>query len=215
MKKILSVILCVITVFGIMSFTGCKDKNEVGMAWTVNAYSSTETQKVGFTLTRNSVNVKEVWINVAKIEGNLVGITVQKYTAQSSSERDEYFSSTSSSTALEGGEISITAQMVKKANREKKGWIKLNSTAWDKNYNNVLLALKGNITIREIVFVNMKGEIITAKVDRALVVVEYEDGTSRDKLWTESALKAVANAKNGVPTDLLDNQESFNIKDDK
>ena len=105
--------------------------------------------------------------------------------------------------------------MVKKANREKKGWIKLNSTAWDKNYNNVLLALKGNITIREIVFVNMKGEIITAKVDRALVVVEYEDGTSRDKLWTESALKAVANAKNGVPTDLLDNQESFNIKDDK
>ena len=213
MKKILSVILCVIMMLGVVSLTSCADKNAVGNAWKVNVYNSTETQKVGFTLSRNSVNVKEVWINVEKIEGNLVGITVQKYTAQSNSERDEYFSSTSTSTALAGGEISITAKMVKDANKQSKGWIKLNAEAWDKNYNNVMLALKGNITIREIVFVDMNGKVITANVDRALVVVEYEDGQVRDQLWTKAQLEAITNSKYGVPTNLLDSQDSFNDKD--
>ncbi|MBQ7373511.1 MAG: hypothetical protein IJW64_03000 [Clostridia bacterium] len=214
MKKFLSIILCVIMMFGALSFTGCKDKNAVGESWKVNVYDSVEKQIVGFSLTRNSVNVKEVWLNVEKIEGNLVGVTVQKYTAQSSLERNEYFSNTSTSTTLGGGEISITAKMVKDANKEKKGWIKLNAEAWDKNYNNVLLSLKGNMTIREIVFVSMKGEIIKATVDRALVVVEYDDGTTRDKLWTLSDLGAITGAKYGVPTALLDSQDSFNSKDD-
>lgn len=215
MKKILSIILCVITMFGVLSFTGCGDKNAVGEAWTVNVYDSTENQKVGFSLTRNSKNIKEVWINVAKIQGNLVGITVQKYTAQSANSREEYFGNTSMSTALQQGEISITAQMVKTANKERKGWIKLNDDAWDKNYNNVLISLKGDIVLREIVFVNMDGEIIKANLDRALVVVEFDDDSMpKDKLWTKAELDAITNAKYGLPTALLDSQESFNSKDD-
>ena len=214
MKKIFSIILCAIMAFSVMSLTGCADKNAVGEAWKVNVYDSTEVQKVGFTLTRNSVNIKEVWLNVEKIEGNMVGITVQKYTAQSSQEREDYFSSTSLTTSLNGGEISITAKMVIEANRKEKGWIKLNAEAWDTSYNNVLLSLKGNITIREIVFVSMENKIITASVDRALVVVEYEDGQQRDKLWTKAELDAITNSKYGVPTMLLDSQDSFKSRND-
>lgn len=215
MKKILSIILCLITMLGVLSFTGCGNKNAVGEAWTVNVYDSTTTQKVGFSLTRNSKNIKEVWINVEKIQGNLVGITVQKYTAQSSNDREEYFSNTSAATALQQGEISITAQMVKTANKERKGWIKLNDEAWDKNYNNVLISLKGDIVLREIVFVNMDGEVIKASLDRALIVVEFDDGSiPKDKLWTKAELDAITNAKHGLPTALLDSQESFNSKDD-
>ena len=213
MKKILSIILCAIMAFGVMSLTGCADKNAVGEAWKVNVYDSTEVQKVGFTLTRNNVNVKEVWINVEKIEGNLAGITVQKYTAQSSAEREEYFSSTSVSTAVGSGEISITAKMVSDANRKSKGWIKLNEEDWDKNYNNLVLSTKGNITIREIVFVGMDDKIIKASIDRALVVVEFEDGQLRDQLWTKTQLDAITSAKYGIPTYLLDSQDSFKTKD--
>ena len=214
MKKILSIILCVIIAFGVLSLSGCADKNAVGEAWKVNVYDSTAIQKVGFTLTRNSVKIKEVWLNVEKIEGNMVGVTVQKYTAQSSQEREDYFGSTSMTTSLNGGEISITAKMVKDANKKDKGWIKLNAEAWDKDYNNIVLSMKGNITIREIVFVSMEDKIITASVDRALVVIEYEDGQQRDKLWTRAELDAITNSKYGVPTMLLDSQDSFKLRND-
>ena len=217
MKKFLSIILCLITAISVCTLVSCGDKNAVGEVWNVVPYTlddgATATdQIVGFKLTRNSVNVKEVWINVKKITGETVDVTFQKYTTKSSDGGATEI--TLSGTVLGGSARTITAEEVKKANKDSKGWIKVNVNDWNVPYNDVAMIVKGNIVIREVVFVNTKGEIITTALDKADVVIETGDRII-NKTFTKAELESFVDVENGLPTYLLDSQESFKDKDQK
>lgn len=218
MKKILSIILCLITAISVCTLVSCGDKNAVGEVWNVLPYTlddgATATdQIVGFKLTRNSVNVKEVWINVKKITGETVDVTFQKYTTKTSDGGAAEITLTSG-TVLGGSARTITSEEVKKANKDSKGWIKVNAKDWNVSYNDVAMIVKGNIVIREVVFVNTKGEIITAALDKADVVIETGDRII-NKTFTKAELESFVDVENGLPTYLLDSQESFKDKDQK
>lgn len=217
MRKFLSCILCVITLLSVVSFTGCKDKNEVGKAWQVVTFGTSESsiiQKVGFKVTRNSNKIKDVWLNVESIEGNSVTVNFTKYKKNTDEGEDLY----SQGEALDGGDIVISAETVKKANKETKGWIKINTKDWNLSNDNVLLTIKeGRLTIREIVFVNNKNEQLSAKVDVAYVAIKT-DKKAQPQVghFTLAQLEEFAETSiYGVPTFLLDSQDSFKEKDKK
>ena len=72
MKKLLSIILCVITMFSVLTLTGCKDKNAVGKEWEVKEYvmgGYAVTPLVGFTVNRNGGKIQDVWVNIREIKG--------------------------------------------------------------------------------------------------------------------------------------------------
>ncbi len=218
MKKFLSVILCLIMAISVCTLVSCGNKNAVGEEWNVLPYTlddgvTATDQIVGFKLTRNSINVKDVWINVKKITGETVDVTFQKYTTKTSDGGATEIS-LSSGTVLGGSARTITSEEVKKANKESKGWIKVNASGWNVAYNEVAMIVKGNIVIREVVFVNDKGEIISTAIDRADVVIETSDRLI-NKTFSKAELEAFENIKNGLPTYLLDSQDSFKTKDEK
>lgn len=211
MRKFLSFILCLITVFSVLSFAGCKDGNAVGKSWQIEVFGNdaqTITQKVGFKVTRNSSKIKDVWINVASVEGASATINFSKYQKNTETDDDIY----SKGEALEGGDIVISAEQVKTANKTAKGWIKLNSKDWELNSDNVLLTIKeGRLTIREVVFVSAKDAQLTAKVDVAYVVIKTDKKANPIvSQFTESDLtKYEETSIYGLPTFLLDDQEAF------
>lgn len=214
MKKLLSFVLCAVMLFSVCTLAGC-DKNEVGSDWKVVTYSinggdDAITQKVGFSVTRNSVNIKEVWLNVKEIKGDSVKLSFQKYSTKTTDAGTSDF--TVSGSMLGGGELTVTAKQVREANKNAKGWIKLNSTDWNQAYSNVIMQLTGNITIREIVFVDMNGKRLTAAIDKAFVIIEKDGEIQKMKVYTSSELLAFGEVKNGIPNNLLDSQESFELR---
>ena len=220
MKRIFSLVLCLVMAFAICSLSGC-DKNPAGEAWKVVNYAEDGigdalTQKVGFTLTRSGKKIKDVWLNVKEIKGEAVSITLQKYTSTTTDGGTSDFNlTTGSDYILNKGAISITKQQVKDANKNAKGWIKLNTSDWGKDFNNVVLMLTGDITIREIAFVGEDGKLISTALDKAFVFINTEDGIV-SKVFTASDLSQnYADVKEGIPNNLLDAQDSFNQKDKK
>ena len=220
MKKIFSLVLCLVMAFSICSLTAC-DSNPAGEAWKVVSYAEDGvgdalTQKVGFTLTRSSKKIKDVWINVKEIKGETVSITLQKYTSTTTDAGTSDFNlTTGADYILNRGAITITKQQVKDANSNSKGWIKLNTSDWGKDYNNVVLMLTGNITIREIVFVGEDGKRIKVALDKAFVFINTDGGVI-SKVFTASELADnYADVKGGIPNNIIDNQESFDNKDKK
>lgn len=218
MKKVLTLILCVIMVFSALCMSGCAN-NSVGEAWDVKPYTfdgengEAVAQRVGFSVTRKSANIAYVWINVESIKGSSVDVTFQKYTTVTSDGGKAEISPTAG-TILGGNARIITAEQVREANSNSKGWIKVNVTAWNQSYTSVLLSLDGNIKIREVVFVDMDGKRLDASIDKAYIVVETESGISH-KTFTSSQLSTITDAKYGLPTALVDSQESFDSKDAK
>ena len=216
MKKIFSFILCVIMVCSAFALTGCKDKNAVGKAWQVKEYVTTEVvvQKVGFTVSRNSSSIKDVWINIQEIEGENVQFTFSKY--KSKTDKTSDLEPDGSYMGGSANAIVISAQQVKDANKNAKGWIKVNSADWNLASDKVLMTVKGKVTIREIVFVNMKGERVSASINKAFVVVET--GKKKDRVITLKEFTAleleayVETAVCGIPNFLLDNQEAFDTR---
>lgn len=218
MKKVLTLILCVIMAFSALCMSGCAN-NSVGEAWDVKPYTfdgengEAVAQRVGFSVTRKSANIAYVWINVESIKGSSVDVTFQKYTTITSDGGKAEISPTAG-TILGGNARTITAEQVREANSNSKGWIKVNETAWNQSYTSVLLSLDGNIKIREVVFVDMDGKRLDASIDKAYIVVETESGISH-KTFTSSQLSTITDAKYGLPTALVDSQESFDSKDAK
>lgn len=218
MKKVLTLILCVIMAFSALCMSGCAN-NSVGEAWDVKPYTfdgengEAVAQRVGFSVTRKSANIAYVWINVESIKGSSVDVTFQKYTTITSDGGKAEISPTAG-TILGGSARTITAEQVREANSNSKGWIKVNETAWNQSYTSVLLSLDGNIKIREVVFVDMDGKRLDASIDKAYIVVETESGISH-KTFTSSQLSTITDAKYGLPTALVDSQESFDSKDAK
>lgn len=218
MKKVLTLILCVIMAFSALCMSGCAN-NSVGEAWDVKPYTfdgengEAVAQRVGFSVTRKSANIAYVWINVESIKGSSVDVTFQKYTTVTSDGGKAEISPTAG-TILGGNARTITAEQVREANSNSKGWIKVNETAWNQSYTSVLLSLDGNIKIREVVFVDMDGKRLDASIDKAYIVVETETGISH-KTFTSSQLSTITDAKYGLPTALVDSQESFDSKDAK
>lgn len=218
MKKVLTLILCVIMAFSALCMSGCAN-NAVGEAWDVKPYTfdgengEAVAQRVGFSVTRKSANIAYVWINVESIKGSSVDVTFQKYTTVTSDGGKAEISPTAG-TILGGSARTITAEQVREANSNSKGWIKVNETAWNQSYTSVLLSLDGNIKIREVVFVDMDGKRLDASIDKAYIVVETESGISH-KTFTSSQLSTITDAKYGLPTALVDSQESFDSKDAK
>ena len=218
MKKVLTLILCVIMAFSALCMSGCAN-NSVGEAWDVKPYTfdgengEAVAQRVGFSVTRKSANIAYVWINVESIKGSSVDVTFQKYTTITSDGGKAEISPTAG-TILGGSARTITAEQVREANSNSKGWIKVNETAWNQSYTSVLLSLDGNIKIREVVFVDMDGKRLDASIDKAYIVVETESGISH-KTFTSSQLSPITDAKYGLPTALVDSQESFDSKDAK
>lgn len=218
MKKVLTLILCVIMAFSALCMSGCAN-NSVGEAWDVKPYTfdgengEAVAQRVGFSVTRKSANIAYVWINVESIKGSSVDVTFQKYTTITSDGGKAEISPTAG-TILGGNARTITAEQVREANSNSKGWIKVNETAWNQSYTSVLMSLDGNIKIREVVFVDMDGKRLDASIDKAYIVVETESGISH-KTFTSSQLSTITDAKYGLPTALVDSQESFDSKDAK
>ncbi|MBQ8726506.1 MAG: hypothetical protein IJY84_05370 [Clostridia bacterium] len=217
MKKLFSLILCVIMAFSALAISGCAD-NSVGKAWEVKPITydgengDAVLQRVGFSVTRKSANLAYIWINVESIKGNSVEIAFQKYTVVTSDGGKAEMSPTTG-TILGGDERIITAEQVREANSSSKGWIKVNATAWDKSYTTVLMSLEGNIVIREVVFVDMDGKRLDATIDKANVMIEFESGRRLQKTFTAAELSTITDAKYGLPTALVDSQESFDGKD--
>ena len=205
--------------FSALAMSGCAD-NSVGEAWEVKPYTfdgengDAVAQRVGFSVTRKSANLAFVWINVESIKGSSVEITFQKYTTTTSDGGKAEISPTAG-TVLGGASRTITAEQVREANSNSKGWIKVNATAWNQSYTSVLLSLDGNIVIREVVFVDMDGERLDATIDKAYIVVEFESGKIRHETFTSASLSTITDAKYGLPTALVDSQESFDLKDEK
>lgn len=234
MKKFLSFILCMIMVVSALTLTGCKDKNAVGQEWQVKTYTTADIeesleatqddkknvreQKVGFKVSRNSGKIKDVWFNVKEIKGENVSVTFSKY--KTSEVNGVSSDLVADSYVLNDGPIVITASQVKEANKNAKGWIKLNTEAWNLSYDTVLMTLTGNITLREIVFVGSKDEVLTAEISKANVGIEYtvgkKDKRYNEKEFTKAELEAYAEtAIYGIPNFLLDNQEAFATRNDK
>ena len=222
MKRFLSFILCVIMLASALTLTGCKDKNAVGEAWEIKAYvtdqtqSATVAQKVGFKVNRNSSSIKDVWINIQEIDGENIKLTFCKYKTNSEMSTELY----ENGSVMDNGPRVITAQQVKDANKSTKGWIKVNASDWNLSNDSVLMIIDGKAIIREIVFVNTKGERLSASINKAYVaVVVKEKGQDKKTLLKEfssSELEAYTEtAVYGIPNFLLDNQEAFDSKDAK
>ena len=227
MKKFLSFILCMIMVVSALTLTGCKDKKAVGEEWQVKTYMVGEDvveQKVGFKVSRNSGKIKDLLLNVKEIKGENVKITVSKYkTAELNGVSSDLVVD---GTPLNDGDIVITASQVKEANKTSKGWIKLNSADWNLSSDTVLVTFQmdkdkeNKITLREIVFVGSKGEVLTAEISKANVVVEYSASKKEKQTLLKEFTKAellnyAETAVCGIPNFLLDNQEAFATKDEK
>ena len=221
MKKILSFIVCMIMIMSAFTLTGCKDKRAVGKEWEVKEYVSAgyvTTQMVGFTVNRNGGKIKDVWINIREIKGENVKFHLCKYKSLQNEEIDT--SLYKDGNVLNGGDIVVTAAQVKTANKQAKGWIKLNTSSWDFNYDSVLLTVPNNVVLREIVFIGTNDQILTTTINKAFVVVEYKVGKKKNdtktllREFTSAELLAYAEtAKYGIPNFLLDNQQAFLTKD--
>ncbi len=217
MKKIFSFSLCLIMLFSVLTLTGCKDKNAVGQSWRVEKFGDEEqtyVQKVGFKVTRNSKAIKEVWLNVEEIKGASATLTFTKYQSNTETDDDIY----SKGEALDGGNIILSAQQVKKANKGAKGWIKLNTKDWGLKSDNVLLTVvDGRLTIREVVFVNENGEQLSASINVAYVAIKTDKKSNPViSQFTKAQLEEYAETSiYGVPNFLLDDQEAFKTKDEK
>ena len=199
------------------------DKRAVGKEWEVKEYVSggyVTTQMVGFTVNRNGGKIKDVWINIREIKGENVKFNFCKYKSLQNDEIDTNLYK--DGYVLGGGDIVVTAAQVKTANKQSKGWIKLNSTSWDFNYDSVLMTVPNNVVIRELVFVGTNGKVLTASISNAYVIVEYKTGKGKKntstllKEFTSAELLTYAEtAKYGIPNFILDNQAAFNSKDAK
>jgi hypothetical protein len=222
MRKILSFVVCMIMVMSAFTLTGCKDKRAVGKEWEVKEYVTigyVTTQMVGFTVNRNGGKIKDVWINIREIKGENVKFNFCKYKSLKNEEfdtdlyKDGY--------VLEGGDIVVTAAQVKAANKQSKGWIKLNTNSWDFNYDSVLMTVPNNVVLREIVFIGTNDKILSTKINKAYVVVENKTGKGKEtqtllREFTSAELLAYAEtAKYGIPNFLLDSQQAFLTKDVK
>ena len=223
MRKIVSFILCVMMAVSALALTGCKDKRAVGQEWEVKQYVSAgyvTTQTVGFTVNRNGSKIKDVWINIREIEGENVKFNFCKYKSLQNDEVDTNLYK--DGYVLNGGDIVVTAQQVKDANKNANGWIKLNAASWDFNYDAVLMTVTANVVLREIVFIGTNDKILSTVINRAYVVVENKVGKSKKNTttllreFTASELSSYAEtAIYGIPNFLLDNQDAFNSKDAK
>ena len=221
MKKLLSIILCVITMFSVLTLTGCKDKNAVGKEWEVKEYvmgGYAVTPLVGFTVNRNGGKIQDVWVNIREIKGENVKFTFSKYKSYSNDEIDTdlYVDGY----VLNGGPRVVTAQEVKTANKNAKGWIKINTSSWGFDKDSVLMTVPTNVVLREVVFIGTDGKILSASINKAYVVVEQKITKKETKTFlrefTSSELLAYAeSAKYGIPNFLLDNQQAFLTKDAK
>ena len=215
MKKLLSFILICATVFSCATLTACKKVDvDIEKEWRIVAYDDGEgevfEQKVCFDVTRNSKKIDEVWLRVTEMSNKVesVNLTLQRYSTDSTSGSIEItLQGTAYTTA-------ITKQDYNRAKKELNGWIKVTKDAWQHNSSYVILICEGNITIDEIVFVDENGKRLTGEVEYADFVFENTDGDMKNKIYTSSDISALTGVKYGTPLNLLNDQESFDKKEE-
>ena len=220
MKKLLSLILACAVLVSCLAFTGCGESAavnaDVEKEWQIVAYDDGEgvvfKQRVCFDVTRNSKKIDEIWLKVSSLAKNAesASLTFQRYSTDTTSSSTPII--TAQGTAFTN---SITKKQVKEAKKELNGWIKFSKDAWQHNSSYVLLICEGNITLDEVVFVDEDGKRLTYEVDYAEIVYENTNGDIRNKVYTADELKAISDAKYGLPLNLNNDQESFDKRAEK
>ena len=131
LTRAIALALATLTVF---AFGGCKNKTDY-TSWEVRVYNDGEgkadVQYVDFSVTRNSKNIKAVWINVAKISASEVQIDFSKVSGDSKKT------------------LTLDKKTVKDALKNDGGWIKAVDD-WNYSLSTVRMSLKGNVTINEV-----------------------------------------------------------------
>ncbi len=193
LKRIAAITLALTASVAMLSCAGKADKPT--KSWKVVAYDFT--QGVSFNVTRNSKDIDEVWLNVGKLDTEEVTIT---FTTSSSA-----FTSSSSNKKT----ATITRAMLKEANKNNNGWIKVVDD-WNVSSSYVRFDLDGGITLNEIAFRDEDGKQLTATIDKAKVYVKGNVPSSPEKYFTSEEL-AEMTSTNGMPANLLDEQDKFKV----
>lgn len=191
--RIIALALTLITVF---AFFGCKDKSGGYTSWEVRVYNdgegSADVQYVDFSVTRNGKNIKEVWINVAKISAAEVQIDFAKVSGDSKQT------------------LTLDKKKVKDARKNDGGWIKAVDD-WNYGLSTVRMSLKGNVTVNEVAFVGEEGKKLSVTVNKAYIYYVDKDGKvqSSQEAYSKSDLEGITDSKTGLPLNLVDEQDKF------
>lgn len=197
------------------SLIGC-NKLDTGKEWKVVSYDDgfgqTFDQRVCFDVSRNSKKIDYVWVKVSAIDNRVesVNIVLQRYSTDDTDAGTTQIKPTGTAVTH-----TVTQKQVKDAKKNTNGWIKLNATAWGHNSSYVLFSCKGNITLDEVVFVSEDNKRLNSEIDYAEIVYENNEGKKLSKVFTQSELNEIKDAKYGLPTNLLNDQESFDNRNKK
>ena len=192
LTRAIALALATLTVF---AFGSCKNKTDY-TSWEVRVYNDGEgkadVQYVDFSVTRNSKNIKAVWINVAKISASEVQIDFAKVSGDSKKT------------------LTLDKKTVKDALKNDGGWIKAVDD-WNYSLSTVRMSLKGNVTINEVVFIGEEDKKLSVSVNKAYIYYVDKDGNVQgsQQAYTKSDLEGITDSKVGLPLNLVDEQGKF------
>ena len=192
LTRAIALALATLTVF---AFGGCKNKTDY-TSWEVRVYNDGEgkadVQYVDFSVTRNSKNIKAVWINVAKISASEVQIDFSKVSGDSKKT------------------LTLDKKTVKDALKNDGGWIKAVDD-WNYSLSTVRMSLKGNVTINEVVFIGEEDKKLSVSVNKAYIYYVDKDGNVQgsQQAYTKSDLEGITDSNVGLPLNLVDEQGKF------
>lgn len=195
-NKIIRAIALALATLTVFAFCGCKNKNAEYTSWEVRVYNDGEgnadVQYVDFSVTRNSKNIKAVWINVAKISASEVQIDFAKVNGDSKKT------------------LTLDKKTVKNAIKNDGGWIKAVDD-WKYGLSTVRMSLKGNVTINEVAFVGEGDKKLSVSVSKAYIYYVDKDGKIQgsQEAYTKSELEGITGSKVGLPLNLVDEQDKF------
>lgn len=221
MKKIITAILVlIISVTALTAFTSCKDENAPSTGWNVKKYEletgeTTESggnkkedvvHKLGFYVGDGTKKISEVWVNIAKIYNGTADLSLDVYTGD--------LKVKTSTPTYPAFKRSVTIDEVKKAKKERHGWVKLDFNDKWKNIaanKQIMLTVKGEFDFNEIAFVGTDGKLLSVSLEKLDYWYERKDGS------------VVMNAKNKTdiaeleksPLFLIDEQSKFELRDKK
>ena len=201
-SKIIRAIALALATITVFALGGCKSKTANYTSWEVRVYNDGEgnadVQYVDFSVTRNSKNIKAVWINVAKISASEVQIDFSKVGGDSKKT------------------LTLDNKTVKAAIKNDGGWIKA-VDGWKFGLSTVRMSLKGNVTINEVVFIgegdteDEDGKKLSVSISKAYIYYVDKDGNihSMQDHYSKSELEGITDSKVGLPLNLVDEQDKF------
>ena len=147
-------------------------------------------QAVIFSVSRDSQDICDMWVNVGSITPDTVTLTVCSLTSSSATTRRNEF----------------TYELSRKELKDSTdGWVKIKSE-WNVSNSYVSLETKGGVELKEVVFVNNKGVKQSATVARVKNFFYVKDGKTYG-VKEETNFSEFDSAHN--PSNLVDEQDKF------